>query len=324
MATCIGIDLGGTFIKFGLLDDRRQRSETLQLPTLADEGGEGIVRQMIEGVRRVMADAALSAEDVVGIGIGAPGPLDLAEGVVIAMPNIPGMENMSLRDAVGDGVGIAAVLENDANAAAMGEFLCGAGREASDMVLLTLGTGVGGGVILDGRVMHGSHGIGAELGHMIIEPDGELCGCGQRGCLERYCSATYTARHAEARIQQGASSSLADLLKANGELTTKDINEARRAGDALAGEVWDRAARYLALACVNICRVFDPDEIVLAGGLIKAGDDLMGPIQEHFGRLNWSLTKPQTTIAFATLGHDAGVVGAAGVAWRTLAPDALA
>ena len=320
---CIGVDLGGTFIKFGLLGADRQASETLQLPTPVNEGGSGVVSQMVAGVRQLMDTHQVDLTDVVGIGIGAPGPLDLAEGMVIAMPNIPGMENLRIRDQLAEAIGEPGVLENDANAAAYGEYLCGAGRGARDMVMLTLGTGVGSGIVLDGQVLHGSHGIGAELGHMVIEPGGELCGCGQRGCLERYCSATYVARHAAARIEGGEASSLADVLAAAGELTAKDINEARRAGDELAAAVWDRSAYYLALACVNVCRIFDPDEIVLAGGMTRARNDLMDPTQTYFRRLHWSLTDPATTIVFSSLGDNAGVVGAAGVAWQSLQPDAL-
>ena len=180
---------------------------------------------------------------------------------------------------------------------------------------MTLGTGVGSGIVIDGRIMHGAHGIAPEIGHMIMVPDGRLCGCGQRGCLERYCSAKYIAGIAEKEIREnGRTSSLAAVLESKGEIDAKDINNARKAGDALAAEVWDRGAYYLALACVNICRLFDPEEIVFAGGMIKAGDDLMVPIREHYARLRWDLTVPQTKLVVAKLGSDAGVIGAAGVA----------
>lgn len=318
---CIGVDLGGTFIKFGLLDDDNNPSELFQLPTPIDGGAEAVIEQMIAGSRQLMQGDGLGAGDVVGIGIGSPGPLDLKKGMVIAMPNIVGMENAPLRDRLSEALGIPGVLENDANAAAYGEYICGAGKAARNMVLLTLGTGVGSGIVLDGRVLHGSHDIAGELGHMIIEAGGELCGCGQRGCLERYCSATYVARYAAQRIEQGAESSLAGVLAENGELTTKDINAARQTGDALAVEVWNRGVKYLAIACVNICRIFDPDEIVLAGGLTRAGDDLMIPLQAHYERLRWSLTPRQTTIEVSTLGPDAGVIGAAGVAWQMMRQD---
>lgn len=320
---CIGIDLGGTFIKFGLLDRQNQPRGIFQLPTPPKRGFEGVIEQMVVGVRRLLSEHELTTDDVTGIGIGAPGPLDLSAGVVIAMPNVPGMENAPIRDKVAEAVGIPAVLENDANAAGFGEFLAGAGKGTENMVLLTLGTGVGGGIVVDGKVLHGSHEIGAELGHMIVDPSGLECGCGQRGCLERYCSATFLAQWAQRQIrEQGRASSLQAKLDETGSIDARDINEARKAGDELADEVWQRAAHYLAIGCVNVCRIFDPDEIVLGGGLAKAGDDLLMPVREEFARLHWSLTEPVTTICIASLGNDAGVIGAAGVAWAAFDGEA--
>ena len=315
---CIGIDLGGTFIKFGLLDDRMRPVGVFQLPTPIDRSSDGVVDQMVAGAKRLISEQNIDSDDIVGVGIGSPGPLDLANGVVLAMPNIPGMDNAPLRDRVSEGLALPAVLENDANAAAYGEYLCGAGKGACDIVMLTLGTGVGGGIVIDGKVLHGSHGIGAELGHMIVQPGGERCGCGQEGCLERYCSATYLAEYAVRLVRDhGRDSALAGILNEKGSIDARDINEAHKAGDVLATELWDREAHYLALGCVSLCRIFDPDRIVLAGGLAKAGDDLLEPVREHFSRLDWKLTEPQTEIVIASLGNDAGVIGAAGVAWET-------
>jgi len=320
VAHCIGIDLGGTFIKVGLMNANRALSKPLQVPTPVSQGSDGVIDGMIAAAREVLATAGVSVSDVGAVGIGAPGPLDLKRGMVIAMPNVPGMDNAPIRDRLSEALGVPAVLDNDANAAAYGEYLCGAGRDVHSMVLLTIGTGIGSGIVLNGRVMHGAYGIGAEFGHMIVEAGGVACGCGQRGCLERYCSATHMAGWAARQIQEGVSSALADALAANGELTAKDINEARRAGDALAVSAWDRAMTYLAVGCVNVCRIFDPEMIVLAGGMTRAGDDLLTPLRERFGELYWSLTTPHVDLALSTLGADAGVVGAAGLAWKLFAP----
>jgi glucokinase len=316
---CVGIDLGGTFIKAGLLDGSHRPGRTVQLPTPTDRGADGVVEQMVLAAGKAIGSEGAATSEILGVGIGSPGPLSMSQGVIYAMPNIPGMENAPLRDRVSQGLDLPAVLENDANAAAYGEYLCGAGRGARSMVLLTLGTGLGSGIVLEGNILHGSHEIGGELGHMIVDPGGEECGCGQRGCLERYCSATYMARFAVERIEQGRASRLADVLAREGRVDARDINDARRDGDELACEAWDRAAYYLAVGCVNICRIFDPDRIVLAGGLTKAGEELMVPLREHFGRQHWSLTPPKTMIEIAQLGNDAGVVGAAGVAWQAFA-----
>ena len=312
---CIGIDLGGTYVKFGLLDDQRQPSEIFQLRTPA--GAKDVIRQMVHGARTLMAENDLVDSDIVGVGIGSPGPLNVRDGMIIAMPNIPGMDNCPIRDRVSDGLGLPAVLENDANAAAYGEFLCGAGQDVRSVVLLTLGTGVGSGIITDGRILHGAHDIGGEMGHMIVQPGGEPCGCGQRGCLESYSSASNVARRARRRIEQeGGTGVLAAVLKQKGEIDAKDVEQAALAGDELAAAVWDDCARYLAVACVNICRALDPDSIILGGGMIKAGEALLAPLREHFGRMHWRLTPPRTRIEPARLGNDAGVIGAAGVAWE--------
>ena len=314
---CIGIDLGGTFIKSGLLGADRQPGRLFQVPT-PREGGTSVADQMVAAARQAMQSAGLSSGDVVGVGIGSPGPLDLANGIVMALPNIPNMDNVPLVKLVSQGLGMkAVVLENDANAAAYGEYICGSGGGGGDMVLLTLGTGLGSGIIIDGKVLHGAHDIGGELGHLIVDPGGEQCGCGQQGCLERYCSATHVANRAARAIRDGeAETSLKTVLERKGAIDARDINDARRAGDELAGKFWDEAAYYIALGCVNICRIFDPDQIVLGGGMTKAGEDLIRPVLWHFRRLHWTATEPKTRIAIAVLGNDAGVIGAAGVAWQ--------
>jgi glucokinase len=313
---CIGIDLGGTFIKFGLLGEDRQTGARLQLPTPRDGGAEAIIARMVEGARKLAAEAGLGREDLVAVGIGAPGPADLRRGVILAMPNLPGMENVPLARGVGEALGVPAYLENDANAAAYGEFCCGCGKGTRNLVLLTLGTGVGSGVIVEGEIVHGSHDLGGEVGHMIVQVDGDPCPCGQQGCLERYSSAAAIARRAREGVEAGRPSSLAEVLRRKGDLDAKDVEAACKAGDALAAEVWDDGVRHLAVACVNICRVIDPDLIVLAGGLAGAGADLLGPVGEHFRRLHWSLTAPRTRIVLSALGDQAGVIGAAAVAWR--------
>ena len=314
---CVGIDLGGTFIKFVATDRQGNASEILALPTPTDGGPEGLVEQMASGARKVMDGAAISSEQVLGVGVGSPGPLDLKAGIVIASPNIAGMVNVPLRDMVSDLLGLPVALENDANAAAYGEYIAGAGKDADDLIVLTLGTGVGGGVVIGGEVLHGAHEIGAELGHMILVPDGEPCGCGQRGCVEQYCSAKFMADRTMRRMAaEKPQTSLSALVEANGSIDAKDINEARAVGDAFAAEVWDATARYLALACVSLTRIFDPDKIVLTGGMAKAGSDLIDPVRAHFADLHWVMTDIKTEVAIAALGSDAGVIGAAGVAWH--------
>lgn len=314
---CIGADMGGTFIKFVSMSADGKAGEVLQLVTPPEGGGEAVAAQIAAGAKQVMDSEGISHGDCAGVGIGAPGPLSRSQGIIIAMPNLPGMTNVPLRDMVASALSLPATLENDANAAAYGEFLCGAGQGTQDMVLLTLGTGIGSGIIIDGKILHGRHDIGGEMGHMIVAAGGEQCNCGQRGCLEQYCSATNLAEHAMRLIRDEArESSLKAKMEETGSIDSKDIQEAAIAGDRLALEVWDRGAYYLAVGLVSISRIFDPDKIILAGGMTKAGEYLMKPVREQFGRLHWTLTEPKVELCIAAMGNDAGAVGAAGVAWQ--------
>ena len=325
---CVGIDLGGTFIKFALLDRQMQIAASMQVPTPA-AGADAVIDAMAAGALELMRRQSVDKGDVAALGIGSPGPLDLEAGVVLALPNIPGFENVALRDRVGGKVGLPAVLENDANAAGLGEYLRGGGKGARIMVLLTLGTGVGSGIVIDGVVLHGAHGIGAEVGHMIVCPGGEPCGCGQKGCLERYSSATYLARLARRAVEQGhrgvpkaevsalgSPSSLSETLASKGDIDARDVEQAWRAGDELGAQIWEQAMHYLGVACVNLARTLDPDLIVLGGGMARAGDALLEPVRRHFRALHWTVAEPKTEIVLARLGNDAGVIGAAGVAWE--------
>lgn len=316
---CIGIDLGGTFIKVALLDEQRGPTPTREFQTPIQDGPDAVVGEIVASARRVVEEHKLSRSDLLGVGIGSPGPIDISRGVIITLPNIPGMDNVPLRDLVSKGLDLPAVLENDANAAAYGEFICGAGVGTANMVLLTLGTGVGSGIVVDGKILHGAHDMGGEWGHVVVQPGGEPCACGQAGCLERYSSATYLAQYATRLIrEQGRHSSLSKLLDEGRTLDAKDILDAAKSGDELAAEVWDRAMHYLAIGCVNISRIFDPDRVVLGGGMARAGDDLLTPVRRCFRQLHWTLTPVRMEIHLASLGPDAGVIGAAGVAWSAL------
>jgi glucokinase len=200
------------------------------------------------------------------------------------------------------------VLDNDGNAAALGEFWAGAGRGCRDMVLLTLGTGVGAGVILDGKLLRGHFENAAELGHMIVQAEGEPCPCGQRGCLERYASAAAVARFAEAA---GFSPRGGAAKEGRQGIDAEQVALAARQGDPGCARVWDDACRYLAIACINIQHAFNVERVVLGGGMSAAGDSLIDGVRKHLERETWSLHNDAPTILLATLGNDAGVIGAA-------------
>jgi glucokinase len=317
---CIGIDFGGTYLKFGLVDEAGNLLDHLQLETPAAKGREAILDRMVRGVDQLLRRDGMRRQEVVGIGVGSPGPLSISEGIIHRLPNVPGMENLALPAELTKRLDLPACMENDANAAAYGEFLVGAGRETRDMVMLTLGTGVGSGIILDGRIVHGAHEVGGEIGHMIVEPGGRECSCGQRGCLEQYCSASNLARNAAERLEGDPKPGplLDRYRERGGRLEARDVHDARQAGDEAAEELWQACARYLAIGCINVCRIFDPDSIVLAGGMAKAGDSLIEPVRAHYRNLNWNMTEPKTTLVIASLGSRAGVIGAGGVAWQEL------
>ncbi|NLX12640.1 MAG: ROK family glucokinase [Phycisphaerales bacterium] len=316
MAYCVGIDLGGTNIKAGLLDAQSRVLCKFSIPTEVEQGEAQVVNNIAVAVERAIEESGVPRGEVRGIGIGSPGPLSHRTGVVIKPGNLPCLRNVPLTKYISERTGIHTTLENDANAAAWGEYWAGAGKGVTDLVMFTLGTGVGGGVITDGRLLRGYFENGAELGHMLVQPGGRLCSCGQRGCVEAYSSAYFLARWAEELIAEGRPSVLKQRVDDCEMLLAEHIVEAAQAGDELAGYVWDRACYYLAVVCVVMQHVTNPQRIVMAGGLIAAGDFLLEPVQRHFHKLTWQLLKDHPEISFATLGNDAGFIGAAGCAWE--------
>lgn len=309
----IGIDLGGTNIKTGVIDETGKLLAKASTPTRAAEGSKVVVDVMAKAAHDIAQQAGLDISKVNGIGIGSPGPIDFAKGIVLDTPNLPGFRNAPLRDMIADATGRPAVLENDANAAAFGEFWAGAAKDTAiqSIAMLTLGTGVGSGIIIDGEILHGSAGLGGEGGHMILVPNGRLCGCGQRGCLEAYTSASHTARRAtEAVADTGQKSS----LPRNTDLTSEMVFEHAEQGDALALRIVNETAEYLGIACINLCRLLDPQMIVFAGGMIHAGDFLFDKINAAFRKHAWTVAEDHVAIAPASLGNDAGLIGAGAVA----------
>ena len=318
MDTFIGLDLGGTNIKAGVVDAKAQVIASLSVPTPGDGGPGGVIAAMIEAARDVAKKASVSLGAVTGVGIGSPGPIDIERGMVLAMPNLPGWDHVPVRDRIAEATGCAAVLENDANAAAFGEYWAGAGRDPSirHLAMLTLGTGIGTGLIVDGQVIHGGFNVGGEGGHMIVDPHGPACGCGQRGCLESFASASHTARRAVEALDAGEPSTLQAVRAGGAQVTSKDVFEAARGGDALARRIAGQTAMYLAVGCVNLCRILDPQMIVFAGGMILAGDQLFAMVRQEFQKRTWKVAEDRVRIVPAQLGNDAGFIGAAGVAWK--------
>ncbi len=306
----LGIDVGGTNIKAGLVDPAGNVLARREIDTQAERGCEHVLARIVELARALMNDPAAGGR-VVALGIGVPGPLSHKQGIVFHAPNLPGWVNVPIRSRLQEALNIPVCLENDANAAAYGEFFSGAGRDVDTMVMLTLGTGVGGGIILDGRLWRGSFDSAGEVGHMIVIPDGRACPCGQRGCLERYASAAAIGeRWLEAKGGRGSA--------VGAPSTAEDVQRAMEAGDADATRVWDEACRVLALGCVNLQHLVNPQLVVLAGGLINAGAALLEPVRRHFDELSWRIAPDRPAIELARLGGNAGLIGAASLARTAL------
>jgi len=310
----VGVDLGGTNIKLGILSESGEVVARNSIPTEPEGGPDHVIDRIARAALEIIDQAGLKKGEVLAVGIGAPGSMSHSEGLIISPPNLPGWHNVPLRDLVADKTGLPANLENDANAAAYGEFWAGAGKGTSDMVLFTLGTGIGGGVIIAGNLVRGAFDNAAELGHMIVQPGGRLCGCGQHGCLEAYASAHFTAVRAEEAIRAGADSALKSRLDRGESIECEHVVEAAVAGDALASKIWDETCRYLAIACVNMQHFSNPQKILFAGGMIGAGEHLLEPVRKYFRELTWKAAEDFPSIELATLGNDAGFIGAAGLA----------
>jgi len=321
--TYVGIDVGGTNIKIGLFDSELKLICKTSITTNADMGPEIVIDNMAQTVEELITEAGLSLQDIVAVGIGTPGPAKYSEGIIIRSTNMPKFKNVPICRMLNEKLGAPIVFDNDANVACWGEYTVGAGKGVRDIVFFTLGTGIGGGVVSDGELVHGCAETGAELGHMIIYPDGRSCNCGQKGCVEAYGSADSTARRATEALEAGAESSLKKVLDEKGKITSKDIYEHLADGDKLAKEITDGTAKALAITCINMLHTTEPKRIIFSGGMIAAGDVLLNRIQDFFDEYIWTLKKETVEICFATLGEDTGIIGAAALARHTKQQDRL-
>jgi glucokinase len=317
----VGIDLGGTNIKVGLVDDSGRTIRFLSVPTLVERGAEDGARRMGEAARQVVADAGLTMADVARAGLGTPGTMDLAAGMLLEPVNLPSWRHFPIRDRVAFHAGLPVTYANDAGAAAYGEYWVGSGRELHSMVIFTLGTGVGGGIIVGDLSIDGEHGHGAECGHFIIDyrDDARMCGCGHRGHLEAYCSATSVVKRTREALDAGRKSSLTGRLADGAELTTVLIGEEAEGGDSLALEIVLETARFVGIGAVTMMHTIDPNGIVLGGAMTFGGSDaplgrrFLERVREEVRHRALPIPAQKTSIEFAQLGGDAGYIGVAGL-----------
>jgi glucokinase len=318
----LGIDLGGTNIKSGVVDDSGRPISSISLETEAERGPVVGLANLAEAGRRAVKASGLTWDDIVAVGLGSPGTMDIHAGMLLDPPNLPGWTNLAIRELLSKELGRPTVLQNDANAAAYGEYWAGAGRSANSLVLFTLGTGIGCGIVDHGHIIEGQHSHGAECGHIIIEMEnGRECSCGRRGHLEGYASATALVKRAEEALAAGVPSALQSRLAAD-DLTARTINEAAKAGDPLATRLMRETARYLAVGAVCLMHTIDPDIVLFSGGMIAAGLPFLEHIRADVQNLAFPVPAAKTRIEFAELGGDAGFIGAAGCARQAFVPPA--
>ncbi len=304
-----GLDVGGTSMKGGVVDDDGQPLSAVSLDTEAERGQEFGLERMCETIRQAVAAAGFGMHDVAAIGVATPGTMDIPAGMILEPPNLKPWRNVPVRDHIRKVFGLPTAFQNDANAAAYGEFWVGAGKEAHSMVMFTLGTGVGGGIIIGDLVLEGEHSHGGELGHMKIEiTNPRQCSCGRWGCLEAYASATSVVKRTHDAL---AAYSGRSMLREVSELTSKHIFDAAAQGDALAEKIVEETAFYLAVGAMNMMHSIDPDIIVFTGGMIAAGDPFLERIRWHVQRLAFPVPAAKTQIRYAKLGSEAGFIGAA-------------
>ncbi len=310
MSLTIGVDLGGTNTRAGLVTDTGEVVGRARRPTVLDQGAEAVVKGIADCAREAAQVGGVSLEDVEGVGVGSPGPLDPFSGVIISPENLPCLHGVHLKDDLEGLLGRAVRVDNDANLAALGEQWLGAGKGVDHFLCVTLGTGVGGGWVSDGKLMHGFNGNAAEVGHMSLDYDGPVCLCGNRGCLELYASATAMVR----RTREKMVAEKPDTVLVGDDLTTRGIFDAAEAGDVFAQGMFEETGFFLGMGLVNLVSVLNVNRIALAGGLALAGDRILEPARRTYLERGATGVKEHVSIVLATLGDDAGILGAARLA----------
>ena len=308
-----GVDLGGTTTKIAFITLDGEMIEKWEIPTDNTDKGKNITRNIANSITEKLGNLGQKKDQLLGVGMGAPGPVDYQTGVILNAVNLGWHDNFPLKDYLEAATALPAIIENDANCAALGEMWKGAGNGAKELVCVTLGTGVGGGVITNGKIVQGMNGAAGEIGHITVIPSGGAqCNCGKTGCLETVASATGIVRLAkEVLAKPTMAGELAEKYTANGYISAKDVFDCARNQDVLANHVLDEVAFYLGLALANIANTLNPEKIVLGGGVSKAGNILLKAVREQFERFAFSAVRASTKLTLATLGNDAGVIGAA-------------
>jgi glucokinase len=311
----VGVDLGATNIVSLLIDREGKIIGKDTRATWAREGREKALSQIVNSVRAILDKGKLkeiSLTSIEGVGVGSPGPLNTKKGIIHFAPNLPGWKNVPLVSILEEQLKLPIFLENDANAAALAEWWIGAGKKVDNLVLLTLGTGIGGGIIIGGEVLHGAWDTAAEIGHMIIHEGGLVCGCGKKGCLEAYASATGVIKRTVSLIKEGRDTLLRKLVRGHLEdITCELVYRAAERGDELSQMIAEETARYLAVGIASVVNIINPEMVILSGGMIAAGDLLFKPVRKYTRRYALEAAVRGVRIVPAKLGENTGALGAA-------------
>ena len=300
-----GVDLGGTSVKIAYFNEEGTLLDKWEIPTDVRQDGVNILPDIARSLQEYVNQKQLSRESLLGIGIGVPGPVD-DEGVVNCCENL-GWGVFNVHDALGELTGLPVKAGNDANVAALGECWKGSGKGSKNMMMVTLGTGVGGGLVADGKIVAGAHGAAGEFGHLVLNrEETEPCGCGKKGCAEQYCSATGVARLAQKRLERDAEPSVLRTLE---RVTARDVFDSGKAGDKVAVQVLEQYFAYLGEFLADVCCVFDPEKVILGGGVCKAGQFLLDGMMPHYLKNVFHASRG-VKFAIASLGNDAGTYGA--------------
>jgi len=315
----LGIDLGGTKILTAVANSQGEILSRDHSITPAQKGHEAIVNSILESAHHALEQANVAISELTAVGVGAPGISNPETGILFTSPNLPGWRDVPLRDIMQERLGRKTYLINDANAAALGEFYFGAARGVRDFIYITISTGIGGGIVIDGKIYSGAIGAAGEVGHMTIDDDGPICNCGNRGCWETLASGTALAGEARHRIEEGVTTSILEYANGDPEKVTAEvIHSAAKHGDGLAKELITRTGYYVGVGLANLINIFNPELIVIGGGLSNIGDMLLKPAFKTAGERAYKEAFHAVRFASAELGRNSGVLGAAAFALQEM------
>lgn len=310
-AYSLGIDIGGTKISTAVVNIKGEIITKTRIPTNAEKGVSEMVKRVVNAAEKTLQSSNLEKNKICGVGIGVPGPVDYEKGVLIFAPNLSGWRNVPFKKMIQQRINLPVYLENDANAAALGEKLFGSGRDVNNLVYITISTGIGAGVIINGKLYQGSTGTAGEVGHMTIDINGPLCECGNRGCFEALASGNAVAREMREMLSSGKSSVITKWVEEIKEVKAEHVFKAAREGDVSAKKIVEKTCRYLAAGIGNVINLLNPELIIIGGGVSNAWDVIRGPVMKELKKRAFKPNLDAVKVICSKMGDDIGVLGAA-------------